>query len=209
MIHIDPALLRRKPILGVLLGGSTAVFIGYLLWTGSGEARALLAQKAPDAVSLHEAVSVPGTRWITVSDGQWQCERAITIERHPGLERWVRGPVEATEVPIRGERAGDVLVASFENGVNCAERRSSLTGVVGSQEIFTSRAALRRWSRSGDRVAVLHVGASPFFALIMLAGLGAIAFLAAGFAAYYLTIMLRSREEPAVSIASRDSIQPR
>jgi hypothetical protein len=47
MVHIDSAALRRHPIVGVLIGGVTAVFLGYLLWSGWAEARALLAQTAP------------------------------------------------------------------------------------------------------------------------------------------------------------------
>jgi len=193
MLHIDAATLRKYPILGVVIGGATAVFLGYLISSGWPEARALLGQKAPDRISLHETVNLRGVRWVTLSEGRWHCDQALTIERRPGLERWLRGPVETTEVPITGAMDGEVLVASFDGAVACAERAgSSLTGVVGSTEIFTSRGALRRWSRSGNRVAVLHVGASPRFALIMLIGLVAIGIGGIVFAGYYLTLMLRS-----------------
>jgi len=209
MVHIDPATLRKYPIIGVMIGGATAAFLCYLLGSGWAEVHVLLGQKAPDPVSLHETVTTRGIRWVTASGGQWHCERAITIERSAGVERWLRGPVEATEVPITGAAEGEVLVAIFDGAVTCSERAgSSLTGVVGSTEIFTSRAALRRWSRGGNRVAILHVGASPLFALIMLIGLVAIAVLAIAFAGYYLRLMLPSGKRPSAPERWSDPIQP-
>ena len=209
MLHIDPRTLRRHPILGVAIGGATAIVLAWLLMSGMGEARALLAQKAPDRVSVHEAMSLRGIRWITISDGRWHCESAITTERRVGLERWVRGPIETTEVPITGSVERELVVASFDGAVTCAERAgSTLTGVVGSTEIFTSRGALRRWSWNGDRVAVLHVGASPREALIMLAALVAIGLLAIAFAGYYLRLMLRSRDERVPHTGMSVPIQP-
>ena len=193
MVHVDPATLRKHPVLGVVIGGATAVFLCCLIGSGLGEARALLGQRAPDPVSLHETVNLRGVRWVTLAEGRWHCDRAITVERRAGLERWLRGPVETTEVPITGADDGEVLVASFDGSVACAERAgSSLTGVVGSTEIFTSRGVLRRWSRSANRVAILHVGAGPRFALIMLIGLVAVAVGGMVFAGYYLKLMLRS-----------------
>ena len=169
----------------------------------------LLAQKTPDRVSLHETVGLAGIRWVTVSDGHWHCDQALTIERPFGVERWFRGPVETTEVPLTGETRGEVLVASFDGALPCAERAGSpLTGVVGSNEIFTSRAALRRWSAAGHRVAVLQVGASPRLAWIMLVALLAIAIGGAVFAGYYLTQMLRSADRRPASRATIDPIQP-
>jgi len=209
MVHIDAATLRKYPILGVLIGGATAVFLCYLLRSGWAEARALLVQKAPDRVSINETVNLRRIRWVTLTEGQWHCEQAITIERRAGLERWLRGPVETTEVPISGEREGEILVASFDGAVACAERAgSSLTGVVGSTEIFTSRGALRRWGRGGNRVAILHVGASPRFALIMLIGLVAVAVGGIVFAGYYFVLMLRSGDQRLARLPSSDPIQP-
>jgi len=209
MLHINPATLRRHPILGVLVGVATAAFLAFLLSSGWPEARALLAQKAPDPVTVHGSVSEPGIRWVTLSEGQWHCEQAVTIERRPGLERWLRGPIETTEVPITGAMEGEVLVASFDGTVKCVERAgSSLTGVVGSTEIFTSRGALRRWGRGGDRVAVLHVGAGPRIALIMLIGLIAIAVLGLAFAGYYVGLMLRSGERHSPRLPSMGPIEP-
>jgi hypothetical protein len=209
MVHIDPATLRKYPIIGVLIGGITAVFVVFLLRSGWAEARDLLGQKAPDPATLHEAVNLGRVRWITVTDGQWHCDEAVTLERPMGFERWVRGPVETTEVPLTGSVEGEILVASFDGSLKCAERAgSSLTGVVGSVEIFTSRSALRRWGRTGHRVAVLQVGASPRLALIMLAGLLAIAVLAIGFAGYYLLLMLRLRARRLDRLPSFEPIQP-
>ena len=120
----------------------------------------------------------------------------------------MRGPVEATEVPITAAIDGDVLVASFEGAVTCSERAgSALTGVVGSTEIFTSRAALRRWHGSANRVAILHVCATPRFALIMLGALLAVAVGGIVFAGYYLRLMLRSRGRQSVFPLS-DPIHP-
>jgi hypothetical protein len=209
MMHIDAATLRKYPILGVAIGGASAAFVCYLLWSGLAEARVLLGQKAPDRVSIHEAVNRRGIRWVALTEGQWHCDRALAIERRAGLERWVRGPVETTEVPITGAIEGEVLVASFDGALTCAERVGSpLTGVVGSTEIFTSRGALRRWHRGANRVAVLHVGASPRFALLMLIALVAVAAGGIVFAAYYLGLMLRSRARHSAPLSSSDPIQP-
>jgi hypothetical protein len=198
MVHIDAATLRRHPIIGVIFGGATAVFLGFLIHAGWPEARALLGQKAPDRVSLHEAVNLRSIRWVTVSEGDWHCDEVYTVERSPGIERWLRGSIETTEVPITGAIQGELLVASFDGAVKCEERAgASLTGVVGSDEIFTSRGALRRWRQGGHRVAVLNVGASPSLALIMLLGLVAIAALGIAFCGYYLRLMLRSGRETA------------
>jgi len=210
MVHIDPATLRRHPIIGVLIGGGAALVIGWLLISGTGEARALLAQKTPDALSLREIVSQQGVRWVTLTEGEWHCDRAITIERSAGPERWIMGPVEATEVPITGSSDGDVLVAIFDGEVKCAQRAgSALTGVVGSTQIFTTDSARRRWRHSGDRVAILSVGASPRYALMMLIGLGAIAALGVGFAGYYLAVMLRSVDRHSAPLPSEAPIEAR
>jgi len=210
MIHIDPATLRKYPIIGVLIGVVTTVVVVSLLASGWDEVRELLAQKAPDPVSLHDAVGLHGTRWITVSEGQWHCDQAFTTRRRSTVERWFRGPIESTEVPITGSVEGEVLVANFDGTVKCEERAgSTLTGVVGSTQIFTSRAPLRRWSRGGNRAAILQVGASPQSAMILLVGLAAIALLGIGFAAYYLMLMIRSRERHSAPLPSMEPIQPR
>ena len=209
MVHIDAATLRKYPILGVLIGGATTVFIGYLLQFGMTEARALLRQKAPDSLSLHETVNLRGIRWVKVSEGQWHCDRVVTIERPAGFERWVRGPVATTEVAITGAVDGEILVASFDGAVSCADRAGKpLTGVVGSTEIFTSRGALRRWSRGGERVAVLNVGASPRHALVMLVGLVVVAVGGIVFAGYYLRLMFARGSQHPVLVHSRDPIEP-
>jgi len=209
MVHIDAATLRRYPILGVLLGAGAAVLIGFLLQFGMAEARALLGQKAPDPLSIHETVNLSRIRWVRISEGQWHCERTITIERPVGLERWLRGPVETTEVPITGAVNGEILVACFDGTVSCAERAGSpLTGVVGSTEIFTSRGALRRWSRGGQRVAVLNVDASPRYALVMLIGLVAVAVGGIVFAGYYLRLMLPPGGQHRAPVPSHGPIEP-
>ena len=199
MLHIDPATLRKHPILGVVIGGATAVLIACLVQVGMTEARLLLRQRNPDSVSVHEAVTLRAIRWVAVSQGQWHCERAITIERPAGVVRWLMGPIQTSEVPITGTVNGETLVACFDGAVPCEARAGSpLSGVVGSTEIFTSRAALRRWSRDGERVAVLNVGASPRYALLMLIALVAIAAGGVVFAGYYLKLMLpRSTRHPA------------
>ena len=209
MFHVDPETLRRYPIVGVLIGGTAAVFIGWLAWSAQDETRALLAQKSPAPVSIHEALHASSPRWVTIAEGRWQCERTHVVKR-TGLEQWVFGKIENTEVPIHGPIDGEVLVAEFDGAANCAERSGApLTGVVGSREIFASRGAVRRWSRSGHRVAILHVGADPRRALFMQIAVSAIALLGAGFALYYLRLMLRARDpEPGYRPAA-DPIQPR
>ena len=209
MFHIDPATLRKYPIIGVLFGLVTAVVVVSLLASGWSEVRELLAQKTPDPVSLHDAVSLHGTRWIKVSEGQWHCDQAFTTRRRSTVERMFRGPIESTEVPITGTVDGEVLVANFDGAVKCEERAgSTLTGVVGSTQIFTSQAALRRWSRGGYHAAILNVGASPQSAMMLLVGLAAVALLGLGFAAYYLRLMIRSRERHSAPLPSMTPIQP-
>lgn len=209
MIHVDAETLRKYPILGVLLCVAAAVMFCYFLGSGWAETRALLAQKAPDRVSLHEAVSLRHVRWVTVAEGEWHCDRVITIERHAGLMRWLRGPVETTEVPIMGADPGEVVVASFDGAVACGERAgSSLTGVVGSTEVFASHGALRRWGRGGDRVAVLHVGASPRYALAMFLALGALALGAIFFSGYYLRLLLRSGADRPAHLPATEPLHP-
>ena len=76
MVHIDAATLRKYPILGVLIGGATAVFLCYLLRSGWAEARALLDQKAPIRVSLNETVNLRRIRWVTT--GNFLTSRSIS-----------------------------------------------------------------------------------------------------------------------------------
>jgi len=207
MVHIDPATLRRYPIIGVLLGGVTAVLLGYLIYSGWPEARALFGQKTPDRLSLHDIVSQRTARWVTLSEGEWHCDRAITTERTQIVERMFRGKIETTEVPITGPIERELLVASFDGELKCAERSGRpLTGVVASNQIFTSRSALQRWRQSGYEVAILNVGASPRWALIMFLGLVTLALGGLVFCLYYLRLMLRpARRE---GLPGMEPIQP-
>ena len=208
-VHIDARTLRRHPILGILIGAATAAVIGWLLVSGWAEAQALLSQKAPERLTVHEIVNLRGVHWVAVTDGEWHCEEAITRPRRPGIERWVRGPVESTEVPITGMTEGEILVASFDGALKCEERADSrLTGVVGSRQIFSSSGTLKRWRRHGDPINVLEVGASPQWALIMFVALAAIALGAVVFAGYYFMLMFRANEPRSVPAFSREPIQP-
>src|SRR5262245_25958159 len=112
-VHISTATLRKYPILGVAIGVATAGVVAWLLVSGADEARTLLAQKAPEPVSVHEAMNLVGIRWVAVSGGEWHCDRAITIKRRSAIERLALGPVGTTEVPITGTSDGELLVASF------------------------------------------------------------------------------------------------
>ena len=210
MLHISPETLRRYPLIGVVLGFATAAVIAYLLMTGMTEARQLLAQKAPLAVTLREAVRQSDIRWVTLAQGEWHCDRAVTIERHAGIARWVLGAVESTEIPITDGAGDEVVVACFDGALSCEKRAGApLTGVIGSTEIFTSRATARRWSRNGDRVVVLNVGASPRYALAMLVGLVAIAILGLGFGTFHLARMLPRTERREVTGAAYVPLEPR
>lgn len=196
MFHVHPETLRRHPILGVLIGVGIVVAAACMMRLGWTEVRALIGQKAPAVVTLHDAVHQQGTRWITVSDGQWHCEDLVTIPRKRTFERRIRGPIAATEVPVTSGESEDLLIARFKGKLSCEERAgTSLTGVVGSTEIFTSRGAIRRWSRTGRPVAVLNVGASPTQALLMFLGIGALMLVGVAFFGYYLRKMLPSPEE--------------
>lgn len=209
MIHIDPATLRRYPILGVGFGLAATVAFGFMILSGSHEARALLAQKRPVSLSPHDAVNQEGVRWVTVTGGHWRCEDAVTIPRQGMLERWVRGPVAATEVPIATGGGEELLVASFDGAVSCADRAGApLTGVIGSVEVFTSRGAIGRWSRTGRRVAVLNVGAGPSEARFLLLALVALLLVAVLFSGYYLTLMLRSRDRDRTAPSPSQPIEP-
>ena len=210
MVHIDPETLRRHPILGVLIGAAMIAVVGWLLHSGWSEARELLGQRAPDRVSLHETVNLSRIRWVTVSEGRWDCARTVANVRRPGLERWLMGKVESTEVPITGTVDGEVLVARFDGAVACESRAGSpLTGVVGSTVIFGGSRALRRWGEGGDRVAVLQVGESPRSAWILMLGLMGIAALGIVFAGFYLTLLLRSRQRLAETVPAFGPIEPR
>jgi hypothetical protein len=122
----------------------------------------------------------------------------------------VRGPIEATEVPLTGTVDGEVLVAVFDGPLQCAQRSgSSLTGVVGSREIFTSQSVHRRWRRAGDHVTVLNVGASPRAALILLVALAAVGVLGVGFAGYYLAAMFRSGDRHSAPLPTKAPIEAR
>src|SRR5262245_45588819 len=130
MFHISPETLRKYPIVGVLIGGATAVVVGYFLQSGLPELRALLGQKTPEPVSVHDVVSRSGVRWVTLAEGQWHCEQAITTRRRSALMRLLRGPIETTQVPITGAVEGEVVVASIGGAMSCVERAGSpLTGV--------------------------------------------------------------------------------
>lgn len=195
MFHIDPATLRRSPILGVLIGLAIGAVVVYFVRSGWPEARALLAQKAPTALSVQEAVNQKGIRWVTVTGGQWHCDHAVTVRRRSTLMRLLMGPVDATEIPITSGGDEGLLVARFEKAASCADRADTpLTGVVGSVELFTSQCVTRSWRQAGKRIAVLNVGASPSKALVMLLWMGALLLGAAVFTGYYLKLMFPSGE---------------
>src|SRR5678815_2180945 len=101
-IHIDHRTLRRYPILGVAIGVAITIVVVWLLSQGWSEARTLLAQKTPERLSVHDVVNLTGVHWVTVADGDWHCDAAVTRPRRSSLMRLLRGPVEATEVPITG-----------------------------------------------------------------------------------------------------------
>jgi hypothetical protein len=209
-VHIDARTLRRYPVLAIVIGVATAAVIGWLLTSGWGEAQALFAQNAPERLSVHEIVSLRGVHWVTLSDGEWHCDAAVTRPRRSTIERWVRGPVDATEVPITGIIEGEILVANIGGAVNCEVRAGSqLTGVVGSTQIFSSGCGTaRRWRARGTRVAVLDVGASPQRALGMIVALVAVALGGLVFAGYYFMLMFRANEPRAVPGLSTEPIQP-
>ena len=208
--HIDHRTLRKHPILGVFIGVATAGVIVWLLMSGWAEAQALFAQKAPERLSVHEVVNLRGVHWVALSDGEWHCDAAVTRPRRSQLDRWVRGPVEATEVPITGPTEGEILVASFGGALECEARAGSpITGVVGSTQIFSSSCnAVGRWGKRGAHVNVLEVGASPRLALLMIVALAAVGLGGIAFAGYYFMVMFRANEPRAVAAYSSQPIQP-
>ena len=189
MVYIRTANRRGRTIQGVILGGVAVIISVCFILAAWPEVPALLGQKEPDRISVHDAVNLRGIRWVAIADGQWHCAQAITIKR--------KG-VRMAEVPITGAIEGEVLVAALHGDPKCAERTgTALTGVVGSKVIFSSRGALRRWGRSWHRVAVIYVGASPRFALIILLVAVAVAVLAIAVFGYHLRDLLRSGRKSA------------
>jgi len=208
--HINHRTLRRYPILGVFIGVATTAVVVWLLSSGWAEAQTLFAQKAPERLSVHDVVNLRGVHWVTVSDGDWHCDAVVTRSRRSGLMRLVQGSVEATEVPITGTSDGEVLVATFGGAVNCEGRAaSSVTGVVGSAQIFSSSCrALPRWRKVAERVNVLEVGASPQKALYMIAAMIALAVGGLVFAGCYFMMMLRQSQPTTVRSFAGRPIQP-
>ncbi len=210
MLHISPATLRRHPWIGVAIGFATATVIGFLLQSGMPEARQLFAQKSPETISVDQAASLSGTRWVRITDGTWHCDRAITTERREWIARLVLGRVETTEIPITGTQPGELLVASFDGAASCeAKAGSALTGVIGSSAIFTSCSPKGRWKADADRVVVLNVGASPQQALLMLVGLALVGVLGIGFGGYYVRLMLRVEPRREIATGAYAPLEPR
>lgn len=208
--HIDHRALRRYPILGVFIGVAITAVVVWLLSSGWAEAEALLAQKSPERLPVHDVVNLSGVHWVTISDGDWQCDAVVTRPRRSKLMRLFQGPVEATEVPITGTTEGEVLVATFGGALNCEARAGSpVTGVVGSTQIFSSScSATPRWRKRAERVNVLEVGASPQKALFLIAAMMALAVGGLVFAGYYFMMMYRDSRPTTVPAYSSEPIQP-
>ena len=208
MAFIDPETLRRYPSIGIVLGVATAAFVVYLLGLGRDEMEVLRRLRAPEAESVHEAVTRGGVRWVTVSGGRWDCDGTITRERRGLIERTLFGRVASMEVPIHGEGPDDLLVARFEDGTPCADRpQSALTGIMGSVEVFTSRDALARWRPMARRVAVLNVGAGPAAAMRLFVAVAGVGLCGLACAGYYARVLFK-RERRAPSRSWKDPIEP-
>jgi hypothetical protein len=195
MEHLYLATLRKYPILGVLLGLVTAVSVWMIGQSGLDESRALRKQKAPALVSFREATRLQGVQWVTLSDGTWHCADAIRIERDGGIANLIFGSIADTELPITGDDATDVVVARFDGNFDCSQKPVQLSGVIGSVEIFTSRPTLSRWRRTGRRVTVLNVNASPSAAFWLEAFVVAVLLGGVLCSAYYLRLLLLPRDD--------------
>ena len=200
LFHIDYRTLRRYPILGVFIGVAITAVVVWLLSQGWSEAQALCAQKTPERLSAHDVVNLRGVHWVTVTDGDWHCDAAVTRPRRSSLMRLLRGPVEATEVPITDSTDGEILVATFSGALNCDARAGApITGVVGSTEIFSSSCtALPRWRKHARHVNVLEVGASPQRAMFLIAAMVAVAVGGLLFAGFYFRLMRRDSQPSTV-----------
>jgi hypothetical protein len=171
------------PRVVLLLAG--AVFIVYLLQLGREEMRQLWGEKQPRVVSVTEALSLQGARWVTLTGGEWHCEAAEVRYRRGFVARLLFGKVDSVEVPIVGARKGDLVVVRFAREASCSnDAPPSVTGVIGSREIFTSTGTRQRWSEAALRLDVINVDESPSSAMRLMALLIAVLILVLGYAGY-------------------------
>jgi len=184
---IDAGSTRRNPILGILLGVAMAGAFGPQVLSAWPEMHALIAQKAPERLTVHEVINLGGARWVTLVDGDWHCE---AVTEGPSRRNGGRG----SEVPITGTTEGEILVAVFSGAANCTERAGSqLTGVAGSRRIVSAGYdAFREWGPRAQRVAVLEVGDSPENDLLVFVALAAVALGGIGLVAFYALSMFRA-----------------
>jgi hypothetical protein len=167
----------------LLLAG--AVFIVYLAQRGREEMRQLWGEKEPHVVSVTEALSLQGARWVTLAGGEWHCEAAEVRYRRGLVAGLLFGKVDSVEVPIVGARNGDLVVARFARETSCSNSAPpSVTGVIGSSEVFTSSDTRRRWSEAALRLAVINVDESPLSAMRLMALLIGVLILVVGGAGY-------------------------
>jgi hypothetical protein len=209
MAYIDPATLRRHPVIGVAFGMAAAAALVYVLHDGWNDWLALYGQTHPQEVTVAEAVRAQRAGWIALTDGTWRCEGAVTITQTDAFKRWISGDVAAVEVPIVGDHDHEVVVARFGGAVACAERaRSPVSGVVGARGIFGACDTPWRWSRPGRKLAVLEVDATPRQATALCGFIVALLLLAVSFSAYYARLMLNSGEPPESGPSARGAIRP-
>ena len=173
---------------------------------GLGRSTRAARAKAPDPVSLPRRGGLRGTRWITVNEGQWHCDQAFTTQRRSTVERWFRGAIESTEVPITGSVEGEVPGGELRWGREVRRAREIDADRCRGQhaDLHQPRGAQALESGWQSRRDPARHGASPQSAMILLVGLAAIALLGIGFAAYYLMLMIRSRERHSAPLPSME-----
>ena len=116
------ALFHRFPILGILVG--IAMFLGFGALSVSSAWKVLHFAKEPRPATIAEAAATPGgTNWVTLTDAEWICDRAVLSHDDDGSVRY-------TYVPARDAAGTHVLIA-LKGSVDCAGLSSQpVTGVL-------------------------------------------------------------------------------
>ena len=116
-------LFERFPVLGVITGAGMVLGFGGL--GASSAVKCMRFDKQPHPATVAEAVAKAGdTNWVTLTDAQWHCDRAITTSDD-------QGRVDRMYVPATGADGGSFVLISFDKSVDCAANAAQpVTGVL-------------------------------------------------------------------------------
>lgn len=210
-VHIDPETLDRHPWIAIALGSAGCALFGFLSLGMWGEIRRLGDRTEPERIAAEAALARTDRAWVHVTGGLWDC--AATVVREHGVpDRWLFGPVDHTEIPVRAGRR--LLVVKHPGEASCAALAAS--GVEGllvdeGDRLWGGRVAraLRDQPHDGA-LRVLVAGGGPGKAR-MNAALGTGLFVvSAGFTALYALKWARRRaaRTPPPSAFRNEPIDP-